>query len=255
MTYLLYCIMRNSTPPPESIPAGAGGTPISYISCNGLSAAVSAGLQQDLSPDVPRLVAYGEVIAAFHRAGAVIPMRYGSVLEDTSRGRQLLEENYARYSALLDVLAGCVEMGIRILPEAGAACLPLQPARRMPAQLSSGAAPDSGRAWLAERKNYYAAGEQRAEAARAILARCCRAFNGLYRKCSIDPLPAAALHHAGASILSIYFLVPQCHTEKFCAEFREMSSRETVKLLLSGPWPPYNFAVTDENPDLPSVPS
>jgi hypothetical protein len=61
------------------------------------------------------------------------------------------------------------------------------------------------------------------------------------------------VHHDGPSMLSLYFLVPQCHIEKFCAEFREMSSRETAKLLLSGPWAPYNFAATVEPPDQPPV--
>ena len=249
MKYLLYCILRNSAPPPKSIPGGVRGKRISYISCNQLSAAVSTVLQQDLAPDVPRLVAYGEVIAAFHREGAVIPLRYGSVLEDISRGRQLLEKNYARYSALLNELEGCVEMGIRILPAAGEACLPLPATRDRQPQLSPGTAPHAGRAWLAERRNYYAAGEQFAEASREVIARYRQAFNGLYRKCSVDPLPAAAPRHAGSPMLSLYFLVPQCHTKKFCAEFHELSSREAAKLLLSGPWPPYNFAVTDETSD------
>ena len=171
MKYLLYCIMRDRAAPPKNIPGGVRGKPIAYISCNQLSAAVSTVLQQDLAPDVPRLVAYGEVIAAFHREGAVIPLRYGSVLEDRPRGRQLLEKYYARYSALLGELEGCVEMGIRILPAAGDA-RPLSPSiRDKQPQLSPGTAPHAGRAWLAERKNHYAAGEQFAEASREVIAR------------------------------------------------------------------------------------
>jgi hypothetical protein len=46
-------------------------------------------------------------------------------------------------------------------------------------------------------------------------------------------------------LLSLYFLVPGSAVESFRQAFRHLSATEPARLLLSGPWPPYNFVTNN----------
>jgi hypothetical protein len=46
------------------------------------------------------------------------------------------------------------------------------------------------------------------------------------------------------TLVSLYFLVPRAGTFRFMEKAREFYSAG-VKILVSGPWPPYNFATLD----------
>ena len=45
-------------------------------------------------------------------------------------------------------------------------------------------------------------------------------------------------------LLSLYFLVDRAVVESFRQAFRRLSEAESARLLLSGPWPPYNFVTS-----------
>jgi gas vesicle protein GvpL/GvpF len=46
------------------------------------------------------------------------------------------------------------------------------------------------------------------------------------------------------TLVSLYFLVPRAGTLQFREKARAFSSCD-IKILVSGPWPPYNFATLD----------
>ena len=52
-----------------------------------------------------------------------------------------------------------------------------------------------------------------------------------------------SLSHRGR-LLSLYFLTPKSGVEEFRKLARNISTPHGVKLLLSGPWPPYNFVAS-----------
>ena len=45
-------------------------------------------------------------------------------------------------------------------------------------------------------------------------------------------------------LVSLYFLTPRSTVERFRHRAREIHPPGGAKLLLSGPWPPYNFAAS-----------
>ena len=115
MLYLLYCIMK--APVVDGAPAMAGvtGKAVSFITAHGLVAAISELDAVKNAPPVAELVVYGRVIEELFRMQAVVPMRYGCVLDGMPAVSRLLEEKKREYGELLDELDGHVEMGIRIL--------------------------------------------------------------------------------------------------------------------------------------------
>ena len=61
--------------------------------------------------------------------------------------------------------------------------------------------------------------------------------------CSTEQRREVSLSHQGR-LLSLYFLTPKSRAEEFRKMARKISAPRGVKLLLSGPWPPYNFVAS-----------
>jgi hypothetical protein len=75
------------------------------------------------------------------------------------------------------------------------------------------------------------------EAAAALADATCRAFGGLYVRSRTEQAAAKE-----GRLLSIFFLVPRENVGLFREAFRRLQGRAPEKMLLTGPWPPYNFA-------------
>ena len=118
MKYLLYCIVQRDLdgPPPAS--------GLCLVAAQGLAAVVSQVPETVAAPGVPTLLAFAGVVKAIHAAQAVIPLRYGCVLESEAAIIRLLEAQREEYEALFERLRGMTEMGIRVLCQARPVVLP-----------------------------------------------------------------------------------------------------------------------------------
>jgi hypothetical protein len=232
MAYLIYGIMKTPVVPGEPL-AGVRGQALSVVCAAGLAAAVAELPSAAAAPPVAELLAYSRAVAELHRRQAVIPMRYGCFLEDESAIQRLLVEKRGDYTALLGELEGRVEMGVRILLTESVATAAAPP----PA-----ATPRDGSQYLATRREFYRVREASSLQYQALLDRCSAAFAGLYTQHRTE-----TGRRDGLVVLSLYFLVPQEHTDGFRETFRRQVEQAGPKALLSGPWPPYNFA-TPEHP-------
>ena len=234
MSYLLYCIFRGQAQPSPGMPPGVGGKPVFVLSQNGLSAGLSEMTESDLVPGISQILAYEAVIEHFHRALTVIPVRYGCQLKDTSEALQLLERHRDEYAALLAGLEGLTEMGIHVLLDRSS---PGTESRTEPA-----APPpvcplcESGAAYLAAQRQHYLGLDRAALHERSLVEELWTSLAGLYVRRKMEPPDSNR-----GSLLSLYFLVPRASVEPFRHTAHHLRSRESIKLLLSGPWPPYNF--------------
>jgi hypothetical protein len=234
MSCLLYGIVfsrsrdhaSGHSPPP--LPAGVGGAPVRLIEEAGLGAAVSWVEPPDSTPNVARVLSYGRVVDALHADRVVLPMRYGCLFGEESQVVELLRVHGEEYAAALRGLDGCVEMGVRIL-------LPTESPVRCPPSGSEieGA---SGRAYLTGRAARYARDEEAARALAAVMERLRGALGGLAESTETDRCV-----RADQGFSSLYFLVKRGAVESFRRAFRRIERAESARLLLSGPWPPYNF--------------
>jgi hypothetical protein len=275
MRYLLYSIFGHAARPGKEIdmPLGVEERPVFLLTQNGLHAALSEvntpGRSVTGVPDLLRLLTYKKVIESFHgnpAISAVIPIRYGCFFAETSQVFRLLEEHGCEYQSLLEELEGCVEMGIRVIfPPPENQTLEIESEPPQSATFSQ-KLPDSGGAYLASRRAHYAREEQVIGENRAILGKCQAAFSRLFLKCraEIHPFPLSRRYgidpsnfvnslggprrpftgpppFTGEKTGGLYFLIPRSGLESFRQIFRQVSLQEQARLLLSGPWPPYNF--------------
>jgi hypothetical protein len=220
MSYLLYGIVRQRS---AACPPGT-----CLIAAHGLAAAVSAVEEMRARPSVASLLAYEKVVEAIHAWQAVIPLRYGCVMENESAVLGHLEDHRQEYGAQLARLLGMTEMGIRILWPAREDAPPAIP-------------PSPGARYLASLRHRYPsanpldAEEQRlADQIAAWLSDC---STGQRREVSLS---------SQRRLLSLYFLTFKTDVERFRSQARKIPPPSGAKILLSGPWPPYNFAGSPE---------
>lgn len=240
-----------------ALPAGVCGAPVCLIQASGLGAAVSRvpvsvegaahRLDARASPlalppavlTVAAALAHGRVVEVLHRIGAVIPLRFGCLLHDEAAVAAMLQHRAEEFASMLHTVEGCVEMGLRILRTAHS----LLPAAE--GQQEASAAGDCGRgtAYLTARRRVYAAVERQHGTAAAITDSLRAQLAGHFVQFRVE---AGALRLRGATPLeSAYFLVTRASLGTFRCAFHELARRVELPLLLSGPWPPYNFVAPD----------
>jgi gas vesicle protein GvpL/GvpF len=234
MSYLLYCIFRSPAQPRPGIPPGVGGKPVFVLAQKGLSAGLSELAESDLVPDISQILAYEAVVEHFYRDLTVIPVRYGCQLEGASEALRFLEGHREEYGALLDELEGLAEMGIHVLLERSGAgtesdARPVPP-KSFPLPCNSGAA------YLAAKRERYLGLDRAALDERLLVERLWDSLAGLSIRHKAE-FPDSNRRR----LLSLYFLVPRTAVESFRRAAQDLQAKQSVKLLLSGPWPPYNF--------------
>lgn len=247
MPYLLYCLFAGQSPPPLPTPPGVGGGEVEVIGLGNMGAAVSWMDTPSPAPPVADLLDYGKVVEAFHEQRTVIPLRYGCLCRDRNQVTTLLEAGRGRFEPLLAELAGCVEMGIRALLPRGAEAQdgssPKDPPSRAQCAARAKASAHPGSAYLSARL-----GERQPEAQAGreeddLPARCRSALDGLFvRSIREGPVNDQGIGTDHSALLSLYYLVPRPKVSAFREAFTALSHKESAKIMLSGPWPPYNFA-------------
>jgi hypothetical protein len=220
MKYLLYGIVGRDS---AGCPPGT-----CLLAAHGLAAAVSPVEESGPPPTVSSLLAYERVVEAIYARQAVIPLRYGCVMEDESAVLRLLENHRQEYGAQLARFVGMTEMGIRVLWPACAAPPP-DPAS------------SPGARYLASLRNRYHSanplGGEEAELADQIA--------GVLSSCSTEHRREVS-SSSQRRLLSLYFLTSKTGVERFRSKARKICPPSGAKILLSGPWPPYNFAGSPE---------
>ncbi len=232
MSYLLYCMFKSDGVKFTRELTGPAGEPVFVVGCEGLSAALSRAIASEERPRMGVLLAYANVIESFNRQRAVVPMRYGQWFDATSEVRAILGRHAARYRALLEWLDGCVEMTVHAL----LSCLAEVPDSplNLPAAGVERFAP--GKAYLAAREREFAAQDTFASGCEHIVRELKAAFAGLFKHC-VSPRGQLAR----APTLPTHFLVPAKSLGRFRHAFEGVRATSEVPLLMTGPWPAYNF--------------
>lgn len=247
MKYRLYCIFEAPetstichTSPSEQLGVQA-------VKRHGLCATFSEVSSAAGPDDVSKLMRHHRVIESFFERVTVVPFRFDTVLEDLSDLEMILEQRRDFYIQTLRRLNGSSEMGIRaIMRESGTH----PPSECRYAETIPSETPHPGTCYLQKRKVHYADESLSAERNEQLGKKFCAAFGGMFKEFRSDPpkLDVQAHDHT-ASVFSLYYLVPKNLITSFRHQFAAIASMASVKLLLSGPWPPYNF-VLPKNPQL-----
>jgi len=245
MKQLVYCIYESETGRPAEEPfEGVDGHLVHEVEAGGLAAAVSCIAVPGVSADIATMTGYHAVIDHFHRRCTVIPLRFGTLLDNELEVERLLQNQRSRYKKLLEELHGRIEMGIRVI---------MPDHKRSPETLlrtvqSSSGPRTPGLSYLASRKARHVTDSHLAEKNSKEIRVYSAPFAGLYSKAKSEISGFRQNNNELSTLLSLYFLIPRDALEDFRRAFGRLKSREPAKMLLSGPWPPYNFVLPSDSP-------
>ena len=190
-----------------------------------------AGIAVLQPPDVPNtppdpqyLLTIHRWIQTMHAHCDVVPVRYGAVFTSSERLTQYLIRHQDQHQAVLERIAGCTELGVRLL------LVPRALSSKQPSDPSG-----SGLAYLLDRKRYYGLeNQQRAiHCMRAVL----DATHNLVR--AHQPIRSGADATFQSAVL-----VPKPHAERFRALASACLTGHSAIAsgAITGPWAPYSFA-------------
>ncbi|MGW3244101.1 GvpL/GvpF family gas vesicle protein [Streptomyces sp. NPDC001070] len=244
-----YAVLRVGGVPDGALEALAGvaGAPVRLVTSGPLAAAVSPVPATDFQEDALRrhledldwleavARAHHTVIEALSAHTTVLPLRLATVYLDDERVRQVLRDDDAGFTEVLDRLTGHLEWGVKIYVDAPAAAT--EPAAAE--DLSPGRAYlRARRAQRHSRDEAYHAAEEAAVRVESI-GRELAAGHARHR---VQQGQLAA--GAGENVLNDAFLVADAQAEAF--RTRALAAGEGlpgVRVDVTGPWAPYSFAV------------
>lgn len=223
------------------IDRGAGGRPIvalPYRDIAAVTCSIEVGRAPSASPAAVRH--HEEIVEALMVGSTVLPVRFGTVVPDEVRVRELLSANYPAFIEVLRRVRGRVELGLRVIwtrDSAGSA-------RAADGEAGSLLA-SSGTAYVLARVEE----EREACAARAELEDLAREIH--------RPLAAIACESTWETLptprtlLAAAYLIDRGRIERMRREVGSVSRRfTTVRFLLTGPWPPYHFCAAASNGEM-----
>ncbi len=224
---------------------GVAGQPVRTVTGAGLTAAVSTvslaefGEQplrqrlEDLAWLETTARAHHQVIEALDRP--VIPLRLATIYRDDDNVAALLAQRQAELTAALDQMTARSEWGVKLFA-AGRAAAPDAPQ-------PPGAGP--GLSYLRRRRHQLSAAEQARQADAALAEDVHAELRGMAAAAQLRPAQAAELtgEHSTTMLLNATYLVDDATAARFAAAVRELGRRHGIRIELTGPWPPYSFAL------------
>ena len=194
----LYAITDDPAPPDP---------PLVAVRADGLTALCAPAERREVTADV--LWRHEEVVEDLMRDRDLLPVRFGTLVEDEQAAARALEERHDQLAQSLDRVRGAVELAVRA-------------DRRGPAE---GPAAASG-------SDYMQAKARRNEAAKLLH----------------EPLAFLArdsVVRQGPELLRAAYLVDRDAVDGFVELVKRLEATlEDVQVLCTGPWPPYSFTET-----------
>lgn len=239
MKYAVYCVFTSPGDHTDAIPTMAREKGVYLLENNGLCAAVAKVDHPKSSYELSEVISHHKVVESFFRRRTIIPFRFGAMLDEEDEVPALLERNRARYTELLREIDGCAEFGIRIIDEIWSR--PDEEAvETVHAQSEDVTTP--GKAYLSRLRRHFQEESLLSDKYRATIEGCHAAFDGMYVKFVSEVSKGRGVDDDSRSVmLSLYFLVRIDLIDSFRGAFSEMKAPGGHRIMLSGPWPPYNF--------------
>ncbi len=239
MKQLLYCVLWSESV--QNLPSitGVQEQQIKFVSHANLACVVSQFDSTQTSLDVQTLMTYHKVVDNCFKHGALIPFRFRTVLNDENEVMSHLLAHGTEYERKLMDLKGKTEMGIRLIVENN----PLTGSRDEAGPELNLDAENPGKSYLARRKELYMSHAALDSKCQAIVEELKNSLKGVFIDVKVDPLGKNLADRTleKETLISVYYLVETGSVERFRTAVEKIRPFVNAKVLVSGPWAPYNF--------------
>ena len=219
--------------------AGVGGARVRVLTLGGFAAVVSEAGDEAAAVNEENLLAHNRVNAAALAVATPLPCRFGTRAA-AERLAQYVAANEAALNAALARVRGRVEMSVKLMGRAEGQGSEVEGEEGGALGMLAGGAglgaAGAGTAFLLKKRREILGEEgarRRAEGAAAWLA---EGLNGLARETAERLSPSEAI------VVRAAHLVERARVTEYRARLRALAAeRRDLRLLASGPWPPYSF--------------
>lgn len=218
----------------EDLPAGLGGMKVYPVFFGGIAAWVSDLGAASLPGNAQNALVHQSVVEeAFRRSTSLIPCRFGALFADEEEVRSLLKRHRARLEGELSRLEGRLEVSIRAI--FNGSDLPGSMGHSQPR------APEG----LTEAARYLLGKKQRFDAVKELSGKA-EQFNQELNEATAPFWAEVRVQKRPIDpglLLSLYYLVDGEKLSAFKCAYQQFKGKwPSLKLLYTGPWPPYSFA-------------
>lgn len=222
-TLYVYAIADKEAP---ATATGLHGSRLRSLHCGPLVAVAS---EHRVLPeaDETELWAHESVVERLMQTSTILPMRFGTTVEETGVLLALVKERQQEFEAGLERVRGAVELSVR-------AQLPDAPEPIPVSDSEPGDAEHPGTTYLLDRARGVRHGEGLAEAIHQPLVKLAR--------------ESAQRRHAGVpAAFRAAYLVDEKHVAAFGEAVGQLNTQlREVKVSCTGPWPPYSFVAGED---------
>jgi hypothetical protein len=231
MSLYVYCLGDELSGAAFEGLAGVGGARVRVLALGGLAAVVSEPGDGAVAVKEENLLAHNRVNAAALAASTPLPCRFGTRAAP-ERLAEYVAANEAALSSALARVRGCVEMSVKLLKKAEGRQSKVESEEDGVAGTTG-----AGTAFLLKKRRKLLGEEGarlHAEEAAAWLA---SGLGAVARETAVRLSPSEAIFVRAAH------LVERGRVEEYRTRLRALAAgRPDLRLLTSGPWPPYSFS-------------
>jgi hypothetical protein len=220
---------------------GVDAYALSYLD---IRAVVSNVASTEFAPTEANLWLHEGIVEGLMATRTVLPVRFGTFLPDEAAVHAALESQYAEFKADLARVRGRVELGLRVLRDEDTP----QPGESADRGTCDGRRRhqifDSGRAYMLARLDEERDMRLRQERAEALALEIHRPLADLASESAHRTLVSANL------LLTAAYLVDSGQVGSFRDSVEGISvAHPLLRILCTGPWPPYNFVSHRQSSD------
>lgn len=234
----LYCIIRHKGRKSFGNMGIRNNSEVHTIHYGDISAVVSDSPFEECAPNAENVLAHEKVVQQVMQEYTVLPSRFSTIVRDEQGVKLTLMRLYPEFTRELAKLEGKVELGVKALWDPKAAIKEVENTSpeivRLRKEISS-ATP--GVAPLLSKKLEQLVRNELNRRADETSTKIYNILKGRTDHSKMNP-------PVGHMILNAAFLVRRSHIEKFTQDViaqRKQYEVRGVELVLTGPWPPYNF--------------
>jgi hypothetical protein len=215
----LYALANQPVRLPEA--HGIEEAPLESVRIDGIDAVLSNTAPDQAKATEERILVHARVVEQLSALNAaVLPARFGAAYDDRAALVEAVRRREVPLRDALDRVRGCSEMGLRIVDPDASVDAPVA----------------SGGEYMRRRLN-------RIRDAEHVAAEIDEAIGGVARDTKTQILASAQFLFTAA------YLVRREEAESFRATVSAVESRHPeLVFVCTGPWPPYSFALVDDEP-------
>jgi hypothetical protein len=217
---------------------GILGVDLSVVFFGEIMAVVSDIKKKSTLSDKSNVVEYAKVIEILAQQFTVLPFQYGSIMESTEVVQNMLKKNYSKFHENLEKVENKVEFVLKVF------CDSKKIKKELVTKLELDLVPKSIQKHKTSiYKEYIDKKLKEHQLEKLLLEYVDTIIQDITSRLSkMNPIHKFKKMESESKIIDAVFLIKKSKQEDLITTVKDLQNKHTgLRLMLTGPWPPYNF--------------